>query len=375
VQQSRSVSIIIPARNSAHTIEACVASMLAQDWPKEQLEVLVIDNGSTDDTAGRASKAGARVIFEPQKGRSRARNRGAAEGNGEFLAFMDADSTAAPNWLQKCTKMLRYPWIGASQPLVQKAGRAHSKVTTRFVQAHYYLPFLATCGLVTTREAFASARGFDEELPRGVDVDFSFRLLASGHALAWEPTTTVVAAHDMGHGEVWHRGQVRGESASLLSKKWRSLEHTSDTQRWLDRIKDWARISLTDLRMPLTTRGLNATEATSKLLATIVADLKPRTVLESRYEPRTALSRVLGARRYLVLNADGAQIFDQAAKKIIDLTGDESSALECLVQCASKPGSALPDLLNASFGDALRAERALVGLRNKAELPLQDRTR
>ena len=313
--------------------------MLAQDWPREKLELIVVDNGSADGTGELAAHAGARVVLEPIKGRSRARNRGAAEATGELLAFMDADSTAPPDWLSKCVKILRQSWIGASQPLVQKAGRAHSKITPRFVQAHYYLPFLATCGLVTTRAAFEAARGFDEELRRGVDVDFSFRLLASGFALAWEPTTTVIAAHDMGHGEVWHRGWIRGKSVSLLSKKWRRLEHTTDRQRWLDRIKQWVRISVADLRSPLESLGLNATEATSKLLATIVGDLNPRDVAENTFERKTELPLVIGQQRFLLITADGALVFDQSRKQIIELTGDETDALEARVNRSSGPTS------------------------------------
>lgn len=358
--------MVIPARNSARTIERCVKSILDQDGLSAGLEVIVVDNGSADETGKLAERAGARVIFESLPGRSKARNRGAAEGTGELLAFMDADSTAPPDWLSKCIDILRHPWIGASQPLVQKAGPAHAKVTPRFVQAHYYLPFLSTCGLVTSREAFAAARTFDEQLPRAVDVDFSFRLLACGFALAWEPTTTVIAAHDMGHGEVLHRGWIRGESSSLLSKKWRYLEHTTDARRWLDRVKDWARMSLMDLRTPVSSHGLHATEATSKLLATIVGDLKRRDVPESRFEQRTPLPQVLGPRRFLVINSSGSQIFDQAAKRIIDLNVNETSALECLVQREVQPGSDLRSLMDTRFRDTSAARQAAAGLRAKA---------
>jgi len=169
----------------------------------------------------------------------------------------------------------------------------------------------------------------------------------------------------MGHGEVWHRGQIRGESSSLLSKKWRSLEHTTNAQRWFDRIKNWARISLSDLRTPLKSHGLNATEATSKLLATIAFDLKRRNVAESLFVPQTQLPRVLGKRRFLVINSDGAQVFDQAAQRVIDLTADETAALECLVAHASTPASTLEHLFNARFRDARLAQQATESLRAK----------
>ncbi|MEK6246435.1 MAG: glycosyltransferase family A protein, partial [Pseudomonadota bacterium] len=59
-------------------------------------ELIVCDNNSTDDTAGIARAAGARVVFEPHNQISRARNRGAAGAAGEWLVFVDADSSPSP---------------------------------------------------------------------------------------------------------------------------------------------------------------------------------------------------------------------------------------------------------------------------------------
>lgn len=86
LQRSRQpdVSIVIPARNEAATIEQALHSVLAQAWPLERLEVIVVDNGSSDPTAAAVRRFARlhpelliRLLREPRLGVSRARNRGA----------------------------------------------------------------------------------------------------------------------------------------------------------------------------------------------------------------------------------------------------------------------------------------------------------
>lgn len=89
------VSIIIPAYNESEWIEACIESALAVTYPREHLEVLVIDDGSTDDTHELASQyrdAGVRVLQRPNGGRAAARNYGFFASNGDILVTLDADS-------------------------------------------------------------------------------------------------------------------------------------------------------------------------------------------------------------------------------------------------------------------------------------------
>lgn len=86
-----SVTVVVPSYNSGHLIGEAVASVLAQTVPPEV--VIVVDDGSTDDTADRLARSGARVryIHQPKQGVSAARNRGLREARSEFVAFLDAD--------------------------------------------------------------------------------------------------------------------------------------------------------------------------------------------------------------------------------------------------------------------------------------------
>jgi glycosyltransferase involved in cell wall biosynthesis len=94
---------VIPARNEGRGIASAVRAVLEQRDHGASLEVIVVDDGSTDDTPRIAKGAGARVIELPHRPRGNpaaARNRGARESSGDPIVFLDADCTPAPGWLR-----------------------------------------------------------------------------------------------------------------------------------------------------------------------------------------------------------------------------------------------------------------------------------
>lgn len=97
------VSAVIPAHNAAHTIERALRSALAQTAPLR--EILVIDDGSSDDTADRARNLGknVRVIQQSNAGAPAARNRGLREAQADLAAFLDADDEWLPTWIERAT--------------------------------------------------------------------------------------------------------------------------------------------------------------------------------------------------------------------------------------------------------------------------------
>ena len=101
------VSIIIPAYNSGPWIADTVRSAIAQSWPKK--EIVIVDDGSTDDTLSIArsfESRNIRVVKQAHSGACRARNRGIEECQGDFIQWLDADDLLAPNkiaaQLKKC---------------------------------------------------------------------------------------------------------------------------------------------------------------------------------------------------------------------------------------------------------------------------------
>ncbi|MFZ2061165.1 MAG: glycosyltransferase family A protein [Candidatus Binatus sp.] len=100
------VSVIIPVYNGAATIGRALASVFAQTFT--DYEVMVINDGSTDDTAAVLSRYGdrIRVITQPNRGLSAARNAGVRASHGEYLAFLDDDDQWMPEKLARCVPVL-----------------------------------------------------------------------------------------------------------------------------------------------------------------------------------------------------------------------------------------------------------------------------
>ena len=93
------ISVVIPALNDAVMLAACLDALAAQTHPAG--EIVVVDNGSTDDTAEVARNGGARVVVEPRRGIMPATAAGFDAATGDILARLDADSVPPPDWLER----------------------------------------------------------------------------------------------------------------------------------------------------------------------------------------------------------------------------------------------------------------------------------
>ena len=95
------VSAIICTHNRAGYLEKAVKSLVDQTLPENQREIIVVDNASSDETKNVTNKFSTVYIYEPLLGLSRARNIGWQKAQGDYIAYLDDDAVADPEWLQK----------------------------------------------------------------------------------------------------------------------------------------------------------------------------------------------------------------------------------------------------------------------------------
>lgn len=165
LQESRSrkpfpaISVIIPAYNSAGYLERTVSSVLAQTCPLH--EVLIVDDGSRDDTFEVASRMAppVRALRKPNGGPASARNFGAREATGEWLAFLDADDSWLPEKLERQMKLAK-PGTGLVHCLYKPSLHPPDEVTFADLWEENCI---ATSTVAIRRDVFIEAGGYDED--------------------------------------------------------------------------------------------------------------------------------------------------------------------------------------------------------------------
>lgn len=199
------VSVIIPAYNAAWCVQTAIGSVLAQDFA--DYELVVIDDGSTDDTAEILRAYGNRLRVIPQRngGMSMARNRGIEESKGEFAAFLDADDWWLPGKLSRQVGLMRArPSLGftATAARVENLGGEIINLWGCTEPEGDLLSFLfetnrgiagGTSGLMARRELLRQVGGYDEALMGAEDADLWMRLAAiTEYACIGEPLVVVL---------------------------------------------------------------------------------------------------------------------------------------------------------------------------------------
>ncbi len=227
------VSIVIPVKDRADDLRTCLSSLQELDYPQDRLEVIVVDDGSTDATPQVARAFGALVVpsGEVGGGPALARNCGAALAEGEILAFIDSDCTAAPDWLSDLlpafadeklaaiggwvdgmhqgTALDRYEAVMSSLNLGRR------EMLGGVGEDTFYLP---SCNLLVRKAAFRAAGGFNTELQVGEDVDLTWRLRDGGWKIQYLPRGTVFHAHRSKLWPFMRRRFDYGTSEGLLQQ-------------------------------------------------------------------------------------------------------------------------------------------------------------
>lgn len=187
------ISVIIPLYNGRVWLERAIASVQAQHYPPTRLQIVVVDDGSSDGSAGLADELASwdpriLVLRQPNAGPAAARNRAIEASNGELIAFLDCDDTWEPTKLARQAEMLLAdPELGVVHcacTFVDVAGKPvndwvrRSRTDEGRVLLDYFCDFfLITSALVVPRRCLDAVGLFDPTLRIGEDHELFLRLL------------------------------------------------------------------------------------------------------------------------------------------------------------------------------------------------------
>jgi GT2 family glycosyltransferase len=204
------ISVVVPAFNAADRLPLCVRALAGQQDLPGRVELLVVDDGSTDGTAHAAREAGGealRVIgLGTRGGPAVARNAGIEAARGELVLFTDADCIPDQRWVAEiCRPLLEDPEVGGVKGTYRTAQRS---LAARFAQAEFEeryrlmarldsIDFVDTYAAAFRRLVLEEVGGFDTSfpVPNNEDVDLSYRIAAAGHRMVFAPTAVVEHRH------------------------------------------------------------------------------------------------------------------------------------------------------------------------------------
>lgn len=196
------VSVIVPVYNDPDGVRTTLESLLDQSVPRRSYEVVVVDNGSTDETRSVVRSFVARfdhvrlVVEADVQGSYAARNRGIRSARGSILAFVDADMCVDPDWLRRavtameasgaeylaCAVQLYVP--GETESLAGKYNRLTDLQVGRFIRRMRFAP---TCSLLVRRSLLEALGPFDPRFRSSGDLEFGHRVDRSGRPLYYAP--------------------------------------------------------------------------------------------------------------------------------------------------------------------------------------------
>ncbi len=239
-------SVVIPTCNRVDDLMRVVGAVERQQRPPGvELEVVVVDDGSTDGTAtwlDGLRRPGIKVVHQPNSGPARARNRGVEEAAGELILFLGDDTVPEPDWL--CHHLEEHRLFGAGGSLAvvgyttfpdSMDGPFSRFINELGAQFGYLLierasevpfNFLYTSNLSLRREDLETRSGFREDFPAAAweDIEFAYRAAADGLRLRYQPRARTVHHHRVRPVTFCRRQRTSGRSAAIFAELHPELE-------------------------------------------------------------------------------------------------------------------------------------------------------
>lgn len=247
------VSVIIPVLNDTERLKICLEALESQTYPKDNYEIIVVDNDSYESIGPVVSGFGqVKLGHESRRGAYVARNRGTSLAKGEILAFTDSDCIPAPDWIDKgVANLLRVPNCGLVAGRIEFIFKNQDKPTAvelydsiKFLQQERYIEvakFSTTANLFTFKSVFENIGCFNDMLKSSGDKDWGQRVFSTGYELIYADDTCV--AHPARHSlDQLYRKIVRitrgKEELKMLERTPLQLKTVSTYTRIISTLQD-----------------------------------------------------------------------------------------------------------------------------------------
>ncbi|MBF0522902.1 MAG: glycosyltransferase [Candidatus Omnitrophica bacterium] len=212
------ISIIIPTYYSQKYLEKCLGAVAGQTFPAEQIELIVVDNGSSDRTVAIAKAYTKNVIIDADANVSGLRNIGARRATGDVLFFLDSDCVPGKDWVKNALTLMKekqvsvvgcWYWISNKPTWVEKVWDL--QMSWRRGEGQF-VKWVPSGDLIIKREVFLSVHGFNEALKTGEDTDICTRLIDGGNRI-----------YSSSNIAVTHLGEAKTVKQFFLKQRWHGI--------------------------------------------------------------------------------------------------------------------------------------------------------
>ena len=225
------VSVVIPTYNNSGVIGDCLKSVAGSDYPKEDFEVVVVDDGSRDDTRDVVGKfvegsGNIKYIYQENRGPAAARNAGIRNARGDFILLTDADCVVPKDWIKRMLEALKESDVvgGSLTPASSETLYEEFEQSRRdrlYGAQKKFVDLLPSCNLAFPKRIWTEVNGFDESFryPSFEDYDYCKRIRNKGYRILYDPSIGVVHKHSTNLKGIIRRAFVHGKESILYKRK------------------------------------------------------------------------------------------------------------------------------------------------------------
>ncbi len=238
------ISAVVCTHNGERTIRECLQGLLRLEYPDH--EVIVVDDGSIDDTAQIVAEYPVRLISTPNRGLSSARNTGLEAATGEIVAYIDDDAYPDPHWLTYlAATFMSTDFVGVGGPNIAPptdgliaecvanapGGPVHVLLSDREAE---HIP---GCNMAFRKAALQAIGGFDTRFRvAGDDVDVCWRLQERGWAIGFSAAAVVWHHRRNSLRAYWKQQRGYGKAEAMLERKWPQKYNAAGHLNWSGRL-------------------------------------------------------------------------------------------------------------------------------------------